>query len=405
VQVADTTEALTGIFDGLTGVPRVAVAVSGGSDSMALLRLVAAWSQQQSGPREVIVLTFDHGLRDGSAAEAARVADWCKALSLQHVTLVWSGEKPSTGIQAKARVARYDGLAQWCRNNAVQVLMTGHTADDQAETVYMRQQRTSSVKSLSGIWPENEWLGVRVLRPLLKTRRDDLRAYLKELGQVWLEDPSNLNEKFERVRVRQVLAGTDIEAYRTMASASQLQVRDDQNNARVWMQQFMQVDSYAVLRLARQPMLAAPESLQISILAHAIKTAGDGRWPEPSSVASILAGLAQGGTQRRSLNGAIVSVRQHVIEIMREPGRIKDRWIEVLESGRVTFDDRFEVIAPSGSFVGPMGIPPRLKRYKDVPALAFSALPVVKLVDGQVISAAKSHVIGISATLCERFHW
>jgi tRNA(Ile)-lysidine synthase len=403
VQVADTPFALNGIFDGLTGLPRVAVAVSGGSDSMALLHLVAQWSRTLRGPKQLFALTVDHGLRDSSDSEAAQVGKWCAKLNVPHVTLPWLGEKPITGVQAKARTARYDLLAQWCRAHAVPILMTGHTADDQAETVYMRQKRTSSIKSLAGIWAENEWLGVRVLRPLLSTRRDVLRSYLTGLGQTWLDDPSNNNPKFERVRVRHVLAGTPVENLHSLATASQQAVREQQILAKAWLTRHLQTDCYGVVRMPRNALQAEQYDLRHSVMAHVVQTAGDGTHADAAGVESIATWLQQGAVGRRSLNGSIVSARQNSIEVMREPGRIRDRWVAVMEIGHVVFDDRFVVTAPAGCLVGPVGQSRLLKRFKDVPALAFSALPAVKFADGSVVSAVKSARIDVSATLCERF--
>ncbi len=399
---ANVSTPLNGIFDGLTGLPRVAVAVSGGSDSMALLCLVHAWSKF-GGPRDVFALTVEHGLRDGSADEAQQVARWCEALGISHVVLPWMGAKPATGIQAKARQARYDLLAQWCRQQNVPVLMTGHTADDQAETVFMRQQRTDTAKSLAGIWPENEWLGVRVLRPLLALRRNDLREYLKSAGQPWLDDPSNVNPRFERVRVRSELKDRDVAALQNIASISQLSVSETALRAVAWLRDHMAVDDYAVVRLNRSSLQDEAHAVRHDILARVMAAAGDGELPERAGVEAVAEWLLAGRENRRSVNGAIVSARRHVVEVMREPGRIRDRWQVVPASGKFVFDGRFVVEAPSGSSVGPMGQPALLKRTKDVPALAFSALPAVKLSDGTVISAVKSGRSDVSATLCERF--
>ena len=155
---------------------------------------------------KISVLTVDHGLRPEAAAEAVKVAEWCARLGLEHHTLRWEGTKPKTGLQAKARAARYDLLSAWCKANGVTYLLTGHTMDDQAETVLMRQQRTDTAESLAGIWETAVWDGVKVFRPLLGQSRADLRAYLASLGQPWIDDPSNSDTRFERVRVRQALA-------------------------------------------------------------------------------------------------------------------------------------------------------------------------------------------------------
>ncbi len=401
--VAETPFALNGIFDGLTGFSRVAVAVSGGSDSIALLRLVAAWRSQKNGPREVFALTVDHGLRVESAEEAHQVAGWCQGLNIPHHILHWRGEKPESGIQAKARVARYDLMSDWCREARVPVLMTGHTADDQAETVLMRQQRTNSDRSLAAIWPENEWRGLKLLRPLLRERREQLREYLRDLGQIWLDDPSNANETFERVRVRNTMREQDVNHLQALAGAAQVRVREADGELRSWLSQHMTIDDYAVIRMPRGMMATVPTEQRVDILSWTLAAAGDGQRPERANVEAIAAWLADGHESRRSANGAIVSARRNVVEVMREPGRIRSRYLAVPETGRMVFDGRFEILAPVGAQVGPMGMPALMKRPKDVPALAFSALPVVKLLDGTVHSLVKSSRRDISATLCERF--
>ena len=400
---ADTTHALSGIFDGLTGFSRVAVAVSGGSDSMALLRLVEHWHKQPIGPREIYALTVDHGLRPTSADEARQVALWCDALKIPHQILKWTGQKPAAGIQARARSARYDLMSQWCRDAKVPVLMTAHTADDQAETVAMRRERTSSDRSLAAIWPENEWRGVKLLRPLLGERRKSLREYLLGLSQCWLDDPSNQNRMFERIRVRDRLPERDIEPLRQLAEAAQHRVGLADEARRAFLLEHMTVDDYAVLRLPRAALLAESSDLRIDILSWALARSGDGLTPERATVEAIASWLEEGRENRRSANGAIVSARRHVVEVMREPARLRSRFVTVPAEGSVVFDGRFVVTAPEGAHVGSMGLPPMLKRPKDVPALAFSALPVVRMPDQTLYSAVKSGRDDISAMLCERF--
>ena len=395
--------ALHGIFDCLTGFSRVAVAVSGGSDSMALLLLALHWKQMLHGPREVVALTVDHGLRQESAAEAEQVATWCAERGVAHVVLPWRGEKPTSGIQAKARVARYDLLAAWCRANQFPALLTGHTADDQAETVLMRQMRTSSDRSLAGIWPENEWHGTKLLRPLLVVRRESLRAFLRAEEQPWLEDPSNENQLFERVRVRQALQDEDVLPLAAEAEAAQQRVMQLDSRARDWISRQVHVDDYAVLRMSRALLAMEAADVQLAVISWSIAAAGAGDGLERGLAEAIVQWLAAGRESRRSVHGAVVSARRHVVEVMREPGRIRDRFACVGETGQLVFDSRFAVVAPADAQVGPMGVKPLLKRPKDVPGLAFSALPVVRLADGTLICPVKNIVKGVSATLCERF--
>ena len=172
--------------------PRVAVAVSGGADSMALLLLAKDWAPG------VAALTVDHGLRAGSTAEAAQVAAWCASRRIPHCVLAWTGRKPSSGIQEASRTARYELLTQWCRDRGYPHLLVGHHLEDQAETFLIRMQRGSGVDGLAAMPSTTARDGVRIVRPLLGVTPARLTAFLRAAGQPWIEDPSNDDPRFAR---------------------------------------------------------------------------------------------------------------------------------------------------------------------------------------------------------------
>ncbi len=193
----------------------VAAAVSGGSDSTGLLVLLHEYLKGQPDAPQVIAVTIDHGLRAGSASEAEKVKALCARLNIRHATKRWQGEKLVTGIQAGAREARYDLIAQAAREAGASLVLTGHTEDDQLETVFMRAERGEG-PGLAGMAPAtlafNDFDGGSPLwfaRPLLKARRLDVRGALLKRGVKWIDDPSNANPDFERVAVRQKLARAD----------------------------------------------------------------------------------------------------------------------------------------------------------------------------------------------------
>ncbi|TDH35126.1 tRNA lysidine(34) synthetase TilS [Pseudohoeflea suaedae] len=197
-------------LDHFTDSRRIGVAVSGGSDSTGLLSaLVGA-----AGPDRVVALTVDHGLRRESAAEARGVAELSDRLGAHHETLHWLGGKPKTGIQAAARAARYDLLSDAARRLDLAAILTAHTAGDQAETLAMRNARGIESEGNTGIPPatlrdETVWF----LRPLLHLSRQAIRRHLRAARLGWVEDPSNMDHTFERVRVRQ--AGVDAQGLRS----------------------------------------------------------------------------------------------------------------------------------------------------------------------------------------------
>jgi tRNA(Ile)-lysidine synthase len=187
----------------------VIVAVSGGSDSLALLHLLISYRAAHSTFPEIIAVTIDHGLRPESADEALFVAALCKTAGVAHRILNWDGPKPATGLSAKARDVRYKFLCRAARDAGTDMVLAGHTLDDQIETFVMRSARTDkggSERGLAGmalatLLDREIWL----VRPLLDVSREKLRGYLRARGIAWRDDPSNENPKYERVRIRKAL--------------------------------------------------------------------------------------------------------------------------------------------------------------------------------------------------------
>lgn len=182
----------------------IALAISGGADSICMGKL-AAEEALLSG-NNYIALIVDHGLRKESAQEAALVKKRLSDIGIESVILKWSGDKPTSNIQEQAREARYKLLLEYCESHNIKYLLTAHNKNDQAETVLMRILRGSGVDGVAGISISHKINGVNILRPLLEFSRDEIIATLKHYGIDWIEDPSNQNEKFERVRIRNLIS-------------------------------------------------------------------------------------------------------------------------------------------------------------------------------------------------------
>ncbi len=187
---------------------RVAVAFSGGGDSTALLAMLHQWRTRTGKRFEIIAVTVDHGLQPDSRAAAERAGAICGALGIAHRIETWTGAKPKARIQEFARNARHDLLARAAQDFGSRLVLTGHTLDDQRETVFMRRQRGLG-PGLAGIAPATLFWRhdyrdptVWFARPLLAVQRAALRRPLTEAGIGWIDDPSNANPDFERVRVR-----------------------------------------------------------------------------------------------------------------------------------------------------------------------------------------------------------
>jgi tRNA(Ile)-lysidine synthase len=189
--------------------PFVAVAVSGGPDSLALTILADRWARRRGG--RICALSVDHGLRPESGAEIRQVAEWLTARSIRYEILVWDGKKPASRIQEAARTARYRLLGEWCRMQGCLHLLTGHHREDQVETYWLRREAGSGPDGLAAMSAVREIDGCRILRPLLDVAKARLVATLAAENQSFLSDPSNRNPAFARTRLRQHDTDVDVE--------------------------------------------------------------------------------------------------------------------------------------------------------------------------------------------------
>ena len=387
------------LFAALHGERHIALAVSGGSDSMALLRLADQWSQKSL---KISVLTVDHGLRPEAVGEARQVAEWCAALALAHHTLRWEGAKPKTGLQAKARIARYDLMSDWCSANSVNILLTGHTMDDQAETVLMRQARTDTPESLAGIWETTVWGGVKLYRPLLGQSREGLRAFLKSLGQRWIDDPSNEDVRFERIRVRRAMAQETRTDQRKMELA---EIADKAGRAaralasatELWIGG--QLTSYpeGFGSIPRAGFCELDPGLQRRVLQQLLQIYGAGNRVEPGELDHLGKWIMSQELSRRTLGGAVLACRQAKVLVGREWGRILPVATVVPDSGEVLWDGRFLVQAPPKAKIVPVGSLQGVARREDIPSFVQQSLPAALLGDGAVVIPHLGLGSGVSA--------
>jgi len=182
--------------------PFLAVAVSGGPDSLALAILADRWARERYG--EICAVTVDHRLRPESGDEIRRLHGWLAARAIRHEILAWSAHKPTTGVQEAARAARYQLLAKWCREHGCLHLLTAHQREDQAETHLIRRSASSGADGLAGMSAIREFADCRILRPLLGVAKARLVALLDAERQPFITDPSNLDPTFERSWLRHI---------------------------------------------------------------------------------------------------------------------------------------------------------------------------------------------------------
>ena len=207
-------EEANALFSGLEDLRGLVLAVSGGSDSTALLVLAARWAsglkKRRKHPPNLAAVTVDHGFRPESKREALAVKRLARRLGVPHRTLSWRGRKPKTGLQEAARDARYRLLAAAAARTGYEYILTAHTLDDQAETVLFRLARGSGLTGLAGMAraapiPAGGGTAIFLVRPLLRISKARLVATLRAAGVTHNEDPTNRDPRFTRTRLRALL--------------------------------------------------------------------------------------------------------------------------------------------------------------------------------------------------------
>jgi tRNA(Ile)-lysidine synthase len=377
------------LFEPLGAFDTLVLAVSGGADSTALMYLVHGWSRRLGRDAGgIVAVTIDHGLRPASAAEAAAVGRQAEALGIGHRILAWTGLKPTTGLQAAARRARFALLAGVASEMAGTsggrvAIVTAHTADDQAETVLMRLARGSGVDGLAGIPFEGfaatsdgagESARYPVLRPLLSVPHARLVATLATAGIAFADDPSNRDRRFERVRVREALRGLKElgvtreallrTAARMQAARRALDRAADDLEARA-----VTVVLGIVREIDRDALAVAPSETAVRVLRRVLAIAGGKAPPaELGAVEDAVGRLAADpcGPVAFTLGGCVVeampraAARRALIRVYREPDRDGGLPRISLEPGeRVLWDRRFRAEVSNehqeAVEVGPLG--------------------------------------------------
>lgn len=331
------------------GAPKnILLAVSGGADSVALMRLAAPLK----GRARIHVATVDHGLRTQSAAEAAMVSREANALGLSHATLRWTGDKPASGLQAAARAARYRLLIEHAAASGAEAIVTAHNADDQAETVLMRLARGSGPRGLSAMADDTLIAAgalrpVRLLRPLLDSRRLALRSFVAMANAPFVDDPSNEDQKFERVRTRRLISefeaadllGVDaLVATATEMRAAAVKI-EAAENAR-WSALGGRFSDFGAASLRDDG-----SDSDIGLLARLIGAVGGGDYP-PSETQAASAFAAARASGAATLGGALIEIRDGEIAISREKAAVFGRAgtaplaAEILAPGETRLWDR-----------------------------------------------------------------
>jgi tRNA(Ile)-lysidine synthase len=323
------------LFHGLENLPGLVLAVSGGSDSTALLVMAARWAKQLKKRRpKLLAVTIDHGLRPESAREAATVKRLARRLGVPPRTLAWRGSKPKTGLQETARLARYALLAQAALREGYEHVLTAHTLDDQAETVLFRLARGSGVTGLAGMayaspLPAGRQGTIFVVRPLLHVAKSRLVATLKAARVTHSEDPSNRDPRFARARLRTVMPALAREGLDARCLA-RLAARMRRAEATI---EFAVVAARAALApdpwRERGPIVFEaerfsdlPAEVGMRLLGRAIAHTGDEGPVELGKLEQLYQALRQSRSRlRRTLAGASITLAGGRLVVERAPAR------------------------------------------------------------------------------------
>ena len=380
--------------------PVLAVAVSGGPDSLTACLLADAWARARGG--HVLALIVDHQLRAESAAEARQLGAWLDARDIAHRLLVWQSAKPDTGIQDAARQARYALLDAACREEGILHLLTGHHLDDQVETVRMRAARRPDGPGVSGMPAVAERTHCRLLRPLLGMGKDALRDHLVALGQPWIEDPSNQAPAYERsaLRAAPLEPAEEDRLLDHAAAAGNDRALAEAAAARI-LAAHARLHPAGILDL-QVDALTCPPAVRNAVIAAAVTTVGGGAWPPgPDRVGALGDDSLKADFAGTTLGGCRIDRHGESLVFSREAGRAAPSVAAPLNRP-FRWDDRFDVTVeaparetdPSTLTVGALGEAgwagidrnTREATKADIPPAARASLPAL-FRDGELMVA------------------
>ena len=321
--------------------PRLVVGVSGGRDSLALTLMAEGWARDRGG--SVVAVTVDHGLREGSAAEAGQVARILAPFGIAHRIRRWCGVRPTSNLQAAARKARFRLLAAACREEHALHLCLGHHRGDQGETVALRAAWNSGEAGLAAMAGIRETASMRILRPLLARPRSDIEAYLERLGAAWIEDPTNLSHAYARNRLRSRLEPDDAARLADRAAAHAAgRTALDKAVARLLASAVM-LDPAGIARVDAAALCDGPAGR--AALGRLIQTMGGRTYPpRRENLARLADRLGNPGCAKATLGGVgfVRTGDGTRFWCGREPGRIRET-LHLPPGGRALWDGRFVV--------------------------------------------------------------
>uniref|UniRef100_UPI003340DEDF tRNA lysidine(34) synthetase TilS n=1 Tax=Wolbachia endosymbiont (group B) of Pilophorus perplexus TaxID=3066160 RepID=UPI003340DEDF len=378
---------------------QVAIAVSGGVDSVVLLHLMINWAKKNK-PSLPIALTVNHGLRSESQKEADFAVSYAKELGAKEsLMLNWEKKNIKGNIQLQARKARYNLLTKWCKNNNVKYLFVAHHKNDQAETFLLRLERGSGVDGLSSMDYKSFLNGVYIFRPLLNFSRSEIERYAKLHQLRWIEDRSNYDLKYRRTLYRNLLKASDnqdVLTERICLTALHMKraAKALMHYTRLAFDDCVNVHDFGYIEIKLSEFYQLPEEIALRLLLYSIMAIASKHYkPRYNSLIVIFNKILQKGSNVNcTLSGCKIRKYGENILIIRESSKIQEITVNLPMCEPITWDNRFGCTILSNQkcsvTLAPLKktqkIPEFLKDYNCCPEVFYS-LPVV-LKDGKMFA-------------------
>jgi len=378
----------------------IAISLSGGSDSLALMLLLKEYCKNSK--TNLIALTVNHKLREESTVEAKKVSEISKTLGIPHKILDWNHDSVESNIQHKARTARLELLTTYCKDNKINYLFTGHTKDDVAETFLMNMFRGSGVYGLSSIPNLTKYNNINLVRPLLNFQKDELKNYLTTENIIWIEDPSNKKENFLRTKVRNLIKSQEIQ--KIIPEYDQLIDRlalNAKNLARartelesicdVKIKEIVTLHEEGYITIKHNEFLKLNKEIGFKILSSCLITVSGNQTYKPrlSSLESLYESLCT-QKSRKTLCGCEILIKKDNIFIYRELGKMPISLKQTSPTSWI-WDNRFEINAKNSNSISKID---KLnyedlkhldnKKLDKIPKRIWKSLPLITAYDTKV---------------------
>ncbi|GHA37801.1 hypothetical protein GCM10007989_37110 [Devosia pacifica] len=395
-------EAREQLFAPLRDYKAIGLGVSGGPDSVGLMLMVKQWADETPDAPTIFVYSVDHGLRPEAAGEVHGVLSLAARLGLAARGLVWSDDKPATGIQEAARAARYRLIREAMRQDGAELLLTAHHISDQAETVLMRLAHGSGIEGLKGMQAFSEIEGLKIFRPLLDVDPKELHGLVADAGVEAVNDPSNADEHYERVRWRAALPqltalGIDpptlLRLSRRMADADAALAKI----ADAAFDDLVKLDGFGAARIERVAYDALGSAVATRVLARVLANVGGHQKAHALGQIEKLHDSigSESALKNTTLLGCVVRADEHGIVVARELGRSTPADLPLAPGSEIVWDNRFRIRNVSDAAGFTAGVADYMPRHKlqeflgfkvTAPAEAIRTAPIVRNGEGEVLA-------------------